>query len=271
MNKFSIKTALVGIALTLVLGFALIARGGIVSNSFAASPDSETGDEIIGAVERPSPSLRTITVVGEGSVTIEPDLARATIGVETMGDTVEEVTQQSAETMQELIAALKDEGITEKDIQTSGYSLWTDRSYGEPPQPQGEQEIIYRVNNTVSVVIRDLDKLGEVLDAAITAGANTIHGVQFSVDEPRELAGEAREKAITDAKAKARHLAELNDLELGALVRISEVVGSGGGYYSSNFSQQDAMLRGMGGGVGPISPGELELSLSLEVVYTLVG
>lgn len=269
MNKLSIKTALVAIALTLILGFALIARGGMVSSSFAAGPDSETGDKIIGAVERPSPSLRTITVVGEGSITIEPDLARATIGVETIGDTVEEVTQQSAETMQELKTALKDEGIAERDIQTSGYNLWTDRSFVEPPQPQGE-EIIYRVNNTVSVVIRDLDKVGEVLDAAITAGANTIHGVQFSVDEPRELAGEAREKAISDAKAKAQHLAELNDLELGALVRISEVVGSGGGYYSSNLSQQDAMLQGMGGGAGPISPGELELSLNLEVIYTLV-
>ena len=105
--------------------------------------------------------------------------------------------------------------------------------------------------------MRDLDKRGAVLDAAISLGAKSIHSVQFSIDEPRELAWGARQEAIADASTKAQHLARLNDVNAGSLVDVSQVVGSRGGYHSSNFSQENAPPSNHDGGVwGPSAPAD---------------
>jgi len=211
---------------------------------------------------------RTITVVGEGSVKIQPDIARANIGVETFGATVKVATSQAAATMDAVLAALKSQGIAEKDIQTTGYSVWVERNSG--PDGNTSDKVVYHVNNNVSVTIRDLAKVGAVLDAAIEAGANSIYGVSFSVAEPEKLEAEARGKAIANALAKAKELAQLNGVEVGAVVSVSEVVGAGGGSYDSNFMRLSAEKAAYsGGGAGSVSPGELELALRLQVVYQI--
>jgi uncharacterized protein len=170
--------------------------------------------------------------------------------------------------MDKVVAALKAQGIVDSDIQTSGYSLWTDRSSG--PDGQGAEKITYRASNNVTIVIRDLSQVGSVLDAAVNAGANSIQGISFGLDDPRKIASQAREKATADALAKAKELAQLNGVEVGEVVSVSEVVGAGsGGYYSSNFSVLNAPKTGLGGGIGSVNPGELELSLSLQVVYAI--
>jgi len=215
---------------------------------------------IVEAASQPTPEPAatgapgTITVVGEGKVKIEPDLARAVIGVNTVGDTVEEATGKSAETMERLYAALTELGIAEKDFQTAGYSLWTDRQ----PKPDG-----------LYVTIRDLNRVGEVLDAAIKAGANTIHSLSFGLADTESLESEARTKAVADAHRKAKELAELIGAQVGPALEISEVIASGGGYYQGGF--REAMERapsGMGG-MGPVSPGEIELTLRIQIVYAL--
>jgi uncharacterized protein len=210
---------------------------------------------------------RSITVVGEGSVKIKPDVARANLGVETQSETVKGATSEATATIDKVVAALKAQGIAETDIQTSGYSLWTDRSSG--PAGQGAEKITYRANNNVTIVIRDLGKVGTILDAAVNAGANAIQGISFGLDDPRKLASQAREKATADALAKAKELAQLNGVEVGDVVSVSEVVGTGGGYYNSNFGALNAPKAGLGGGIGSVNPGELELSLSLQVVYAI--
>ena len=124
------------------------------------------------------------------------------------------------------------------------------------------------MTNQVAVTIRDLETVETVLGAAIEAGANNIYGVTFSLDDPSQVESEAREKAVADAQATAQELATLNDVKLGNLVSISEVIGGGGGYYAGGV-REVAVSVGMGGGGGPIAPGELELTLQLEIVYTV--
>lgn len=209
---------------------------------------------------------RTITVVGEGKVKIKPDIARAQIGVEVMKSSVKEASDANKTTLDAVLAALKAQGIEDKDIQTSGFSIFAER-YG-PEGPLPENQTNYRVSNNVSVVIRDLDKVGAVLDAAIEAGANNIYGIEFGLDNTDTVEAEARKNAVADARAKAEELAELTGVTVGDVVSVSEVIGNGGGYYNaSNFNQLD---RAMGGGGGtPITPGELDLTLQLQVVYTI--
>ena len=113
---------------------------------------------------------RTITVVGQGTVRIKPDIARANIGVEVMEPTVQEASSAATAAMESVLTALEQQGIDEKDIQTSGFSIWVDRPYG--PEGMPSDNPVYRVNNTVSATIRDLDNIGAVLDGAIEAGAN---------------------------------------------------------------------------------------------------
>lgn len=207
---------------------------------------------------------RAITVVGEGKVSIEPDIARVNIGVETLNKSVQEAGAENKATVEAILAALQAQGIEEKDIQTSGFSIFAER-YG-PEGPLAEGDVNYRVSNNVTVVIRDLANVGTILDAAVEAGANNIYGVEFALDDPSALESDARRDAIEDAKTKAEDIATLSNLTLGQVISVSEVIGTGGGFYSSNFMEQ---ARGMGGGAVPIQPGQLELVMQLQVVYAI--
>ncbi len=246
-------------ALVVVLLLAVAAVS--VASGYTGSPQTATPTQ-------PAPTLpRTITVVGEGRVTIKPDVARSQIGVEVVKPTVQEASTEAQEVMEAVLDALKAAGVAEKDIQTSGYNIWVERR----PATEGrtQDEVLYHVTNQVQVVIRDLDSVGEVLDAAIEAGANNIYGVTFGLDNTAKVKSEARAKAIDDGLAKAKELAALNDIELGEVLQVSEVIGSGGGYYTG-FSENVAAARGVGGGgAGPISPGELELAMTLQIVYAV--
>lgn len=207
----------------------------------------------------------TITVVGEGKVRIKPDVARAQIGVEVIMDSVKAASEANKERIEAVLAALQEQGIAEEDIQTSGFSVYAERFGYDGPLP--EDQINYRVSNNVNVTVRDLDTLGTVLDAAIEAGANNIYGVEFSLDDPSVIESTARESAVADALAKAEDLATLTGTTVGNVVSISEVIGNTGGYYSSNFAEA---ARGMGGGGStPVSPGELELIMQLQITYAI--
>lgn len=265
---------LLSLAFIIVLGAVAVSQRWTVVSAQAPArtptPSQATTTPLPTTVAPTTTLPRTITVVGEGTVRIKPDIARASIGVETLGSSVKTATAESTKTMDAIIAALKKMGVQEKDIQTSGFSVWVDR--GRTPEGELTGKATYQVSNMVNVTIRDLDKVGELLDAAIEAGANSIHGVSFGLDEPKKLQSEARKTAVTDALTKAQELATLHNAQVGAVVSVSEIVGGGGGYYDSNFAALEMMYRGGfgGGGAGTISPGELELSLRLQVVYELL-
>ncbi|MDW8070790.1 MAG: SIMPL domain-containing protein [Anaerolineae bacterium] len=204
----------------------------------------------------------TITVVGEGKVTIKPDMAQATIGVDITRPTVKEASAEASQVMNRVLGALKELGVAERDMQTSGFSVWQERPYN-PDGTQGPP--VYHVTNQLNVTIRNLENLGAVLDAAMNAGANNIYGVTFSLSDTAQAEAEARRKAVENARAKAEDLARLTNLQLGEVLSVSEVIGGvSGGYYPGV-----QRAEGMGGG-GPIVPGELEITIQLQVTYSTV-
>lgn len=200
----------------------------------------------------------SITVVGEGSVGLEPDIARATIGVETVDESAREASRSAQAIMDTLLESLIDAGIAARDIETSGFSIFSERGTATDPDA-----VRYRVNNQVLVTIRTLDRVGEILDIAIEAGANQIYGVEFTLENPADHAGEARSLAVQNARAKAEELAGLADAELGMVLHVSEVIGEVG-----VPMQEMAMADGRGSAT-PILPGEFDLTVQIQVTYAL--
>ena len=211
------------------------------------------------------PNSHSVTVVGEGTVSIQPDIATASIGVEVVRPTVREASAAAEAIMQEVQAALLSQNLDESDIQTRHFSIFAER-FG-PGGLLDEDEVRYRVSNTVFITIQDLESIGDVLDAAIDAGANNIYGVDFSLADPASVESEARARAVEDAFDKAEELAELIGVDVGEVMGISEIIGQGGGFFGGNFSRMAAAE--MGGGSGPISPGELNLTMQLQITYEL--
>jgi uncharacterized protein YggE len=240
---------------------AVLAVGAIVlsacSNAAVPAAQAQTSDQ---------PANRTITVVGQGQSSGAPDVAHVNIGVETTGASAQEAVNANKQQMSTLLEKLKALGVADKDIQTSNYSIYTERP--QPAMPAeggaaGSEGVIYHVSNQVNVTIRDTSKLGDVLDQAVSAGANTIYGVNFEVSDPSQLEAAAREKAIADAKARAESLAQLSGVNLGEVLTVSEVIGTPGPIV-------ERAVVGMGGGGGtPIQPGETQVNVSVQVTYAI--
>lgn len=211
---------------------------------------------------------RTITVLGEGKVKIKPDIARTNIGVEVLKPTVAEARKANKEIVDAIFSALKEQGIAEKDIQTSGFSVYAERFGANGPLP--EDKVSYRVSNSVTINVRDLDKVGEVLDAAIKAGANNIYGIEFSLENTKPVMSEARKNATADAKAKAEELATLNGLKVGKVLSVSEIIGNASvGPYAAPVTNVGFSNTAAGGGGPQIAPGELDLTTNLQVVFEI--
>jgi uncharacterized protein YggE len=207
---------------------------------------------------------QTITVVGQGSVNVKPDIAHVSVGVETSAQTVGEAVKQNETQMAAILAALTKAGIADKDIQTTNYSIQIDRSAQPVPAIEpatSPDELVYRVSNMVNVTVRNLDSVADILDTVIGAGANNIWGVTFGLENPDTAQADARVQAVADAKARAEALAELGQVKLGSLMSVSEVV-SGGGIMPSV-----AMKAFDSAGGGSISPGEVEVSYQVQVTY----
>ena len=118
-----------------------------------------------------------------------------------------------------VLAALREQGVADTDMTTSSYSVYAERYGSDGPLPN--DQVRYRVSNNVTVLVRDLDALGTVLDAAVVAGANNIYGVEFLLDDPTAARSEARGLAVANAQATAVELAELNGLAVGNVISIS--------------------------------------------------
>lgn len=201
-----------------------------------------------------------ISVSGRGEVLGTPDTLTITLGVGVVRPDVSTATSDAADLAERLIAALTNRGIDEKDIQTANYSI-----YPEYDWSRDEQRLAgYRVNNTVTAKIRDLDRAGEIIDAATAAGGNdvVVNGVSFSLEDNDALIVAAREAAWQDALAKAQQLATLSGTTLGSPVSISE-----------SFSSQPAPLYyeraevAADAGFTPIQAGQETVTVNLQVRF----
>jgi uncharacterized protein YggE len=205
---------------------------------------------------------RVITVVGTGQASGTPDVATVNIGIDTQSSNVQQAVSDNRTKMNALLDALKGQGIADNDIQTSNYSVYTEQQQNSPGKTPTASALTYRVSNQVNVTVRDVSKLGDVLDTVVSAGANNVYGVSFSVADPSSLQGDARAKAMADAKVRAESLASLAGVGLGDVVSISEVVNSVTPMYRA-----EAVASGVGG--TPIQPGTLDVSMSVQVSYAI--
>jgi uncharacterized protein YggE len=208
--------------------------------------------------------VRTLSVSGSGEAFLAPDIAYVYIGVHTENTTAAQaVTDNTAQT-EELIQAIRDFGVEANDIRTTNFSIYPmDRFDPATGMPSGEK--VYAVDNTVYVTVRSLDTLGDLLDTAVQAGANTVNSIQFDVEEKDEALQQARAEAVEDARNQAAALAQAAGLTLGEIRSISFIDapvyplfdGKGGG----GMAAAEAAV--------PIQPGQLTFTVSVNVTYEL--
>jgi uncharacterized protein len=164
---------------------------------------------------------RAIVVVGEGEASAQPDTAEIQVGVVTLAASAAEALQSNNVRVENLFKALDARQIPKKDIQTSNFSVAPE--YKQGPQGQQLSEIVaYQVRNQLSVTVRQLTKLGPILDELVHEGANQVNGIGFSVAEPSRILDTAREKAIANARRKADVYARAAGIKAGKVVRIDE-------------------------------------------------
>lgn len=206
---------------------------------------------------------RTITVSGSGTVTATPDEVIVRLGVETEAGEADEALRQNSERTQAVIDRLKETGIPAADIQTEMVQLRPryEASEREGPDTGGRELAGYVASNIVEASTRDLDAVGQVLDAAVRAGANRVEGIRFEVSNPAELLRQARETAWQDAEEKALQLADLSDAELGDVVSIGESTQGPRPVYAEAALEEEAGV--------PIEPGSEEIQVQLQVGWAL--
>ena len=206
---------------------------------------------------------RTVTVSGSGKVYLTPDIAYITIGVHTEGENAAEAVAENNAQAQKVIDALKAEGIAEKDIQTTNFSIYPQQEYDTEGKPTGK--IKYIVDNSVFVTVRDITQVGDVLDATVKAGANSISGIQFDVADKTAALSEAREAAVADAKVKAEELASAAGVTLGEVQTISEYTSGGP---QPMYDMRAAAPMAEAASV-PVQAGQMLLTIEVSIVYEI--
>jgi len=203
-----------------------------------------------------------IWVNGTGKVTAVPDVALLGLGVEAQKASVAEAQSEASQAMDKVMTTLKTSGVADKDIQTQQYSIYQVTRWDET---KGEEIVVgYRVTNIVTAKIRTMDKIGIIIDAVAVAGGDLtrINSVAFSIDDPSNYQQQARVKAVADAQAKAKQLADLAGVTLGELTYVSESVQLPSPIYSGVIAEQALAPT-------PISPGEMEVSITVQTAYAI--
>lgn len=210
------------------------------------------------AAQNPPPS---ITVTGDASISVPPDIAQIDSGVTTEAKTAREAGEANNKAMGIVLLALKNAGIAEKDFQTSRLSL-SPQSAAAGRNPNAPFQIVgYRASNRITVTIRDITKVADTIDVLVGAGANEISGISFMVSKASKLLDEARVEAIEDARRKAEIYARAANVSLGAALNISEETAPGPIPYRK-------MAAGMAAST-PVAQGEETLRVSVTVAYEI--
>jgi uncharacterized protein YggE len=198
-----------------------------------------------------------IVVNGTGRVSVPPDTALLTLGVESQAPTLGDATRDAGRRMSAVVARMKAFGVADSDIATVAYSVDPRTAPGDPARREEPPRIIgYHVTNLVQVTVRKLPDAGPILDAAVAAGANTVRGIRFTLADPAAAQAEARKNAVTDALAKTRQLAAAAGVKLGEVLSIRE---SGA---PPPIPMRTMALRAES---TPIEPGQLEVVVTLEL------
>jgi uncharacterized protein len=248
-------------------------------------------------IQNASPALNApthgITVSGIGKANGTPDIVRVTVGVEVRAATAEQAIAEANARIANVIAAVKQAGLADKDVRTATLTLNFERAYDQPvpvepaptalpkARPTGEKGAdkqsaqqepapalvklprgFYNAINNLDLTIRQLDAAGKVISAATNAGADQIYGIRFDLDDPSALQIDARKKAVEDARQRAERLAQLASVKLGPAISITETDNGVSGPMPAYAMMKSA-------NVAPVEGGELTLTSSVQIVYAL--
>ncbi|MEO1659956.1 MAG: SIMPL domain-containing protein [Pseudomonadota bacterium] len=265
---------------SLMLGMSVFALVALSACSSETAP-AEVADTAAPAEAAPEPTVTpnaeplssahpnsiqpetTISLSAEGSVKREPDIAFLNAGVQTQGETAQAAMSANATAMNGVFEALEAANIEASDLQTSNFSLqpqydYSNRPAGQPPRLTG-----YQASNQLTVRVRDLDSLGETMDALVGAGGNTFSGLRFALEDDRAAKNAARDIAMKEAIARAELYAAASGYELARVVTISE---------SSGYSPQPMAMMAQSRSAEsstPIASGEVGYSVSVNVTFEL--
>lgn len=232
-----------------------------VANAAAANPNVKTALMAAAAGDTTGSTSTGISVSGTGTITIKPDTAIFTLGVETDATEAGAARKANDEKMAKVLAALKTAGVADADITTTAFNIYP--RYDE----KGVKVTSYTVSNNVQVKVKNLDKLGDVLAAATTAGANTAGGISFDVADRTAAYNQALAQAMDKAKARADVISKATGVKLGAVLTINETSSYSGPVYAAAESVKGGIAAAADS--VPVQSGQLDITASVSVVYDI--
>jgi uncharacterized protein len=204
-----------------------------------------------------------ITVQGVGKVTLKPDLATISVGIQAQAPTAARAQADASTVMNKVIAAMRKAGIADADMTSQWVSLQPQYIYAPngsiPPRVTG-----YQANQSLSVKVRKIDNSGAVIDAAVAAGATQVGGISFSVSDPTAATAQARAAAMADAKKRASALAQAAGVSLGALITVTELSAPAPVPYVAG----DLAAPGVS---TPVQPGTTDLEVDVQATFAVSG
>ena len=207
-----------------------------------------------------TPAAHTITVSANGKVTVVPDVARVNLGVTITRSSVKAARAAGAQSMTGIIAAIKALGVADADIQTTSLSLYPQYGGGSTPKVVG-----YQISEQIQVTVRDLDKAGDVVDAATAKGATDVNGISFELADPVKALNDARAAAVAAARTSAQAMAGAAKVSLGAVVSITDATPPSPIFYGYGALKS----AGAADLATPVQPGTQDLSASVTVVFEI--
>lgn len=210
-------------------------------------------------------NIRTLNASGNGQVYLVPDIAYVNIGVHSEAATVAEALADNKTQAQAIQQALTGMGVDVKDIQTAAFNVYPMQKQNPQAGSQDKTTVtVYVVDNTVSVTVRDLSKLGDLLDKVVSSGANNINGIQFDVANKDAALSEARKQAIQDAQSQAQEIASAAGVILGPIQSLNvSAVNTPGPLYAGKggFATAESSV--------PVSAGQLLITASANITYII--
>ncbi len=246
--------------LAIVLGSGALLVGLVAGPVLAGAMAPRTYAPVNGAVDQPPE--HTISVAGSGKVVVVPDMATISLGVVVERNTAKAAREAAAASMTKVVAAIRALGIDDKDIATSNVSLNPVYDY---PNNQAPKIRGYQLQNTVTVTVRDLDKVSDVIDDGVQAGATSVDGISFDVADRAGAEAKAREAAVADAKAKADTLASGLGVRIQGVASVSESVSTPIWYER----MAAPMAAADGGSETPVLPGTTDVVITVQVSFLI--
>ena len=263
MKRWIVPVAGGGVVAALLAAGVLAAVHDGPQTATAQSPTTAAPTAAPGTTASAAVGPRTVTVEGVGVVTGIPDTVTISLGVSIQGSSAAGTLQEANTKANALVDTLTSAGVAKTDIQTGSVNIW--------PSYDGSSR--YMASNSVTAVIHDVSRAGPVIDAAAGAVGNgiTMGGVSFSIDDTSDLYGQARQKAVEEAKTRAGQLAQAAGVSVGAVLSMNESSQSSPYPYAYDRAGAATTAAAAPSAPTPIEPGSQELQLRVQVVFELVG